>query len=114
MYQRITFAKLIPGRGPELGEFFDREIASKQRQVLGNWRELLLEDDESPGEVRYFSCWHEKAHADAYSAVGGFERTAALMRPFFSEDPVVHHYDTFGYSRPLVGGQTDPREAVAG
>jgi len=101
MYNRITFAKLVPGRGPELGEFFEREIASQQRKVRGNWRELLLEDDEYPGEVRYFSVWHEKTYADAYEADGGFERTAALMRPFFSEDPVVHNFDTHGYYRPL-------------
>jgi hypothetical protein len=114
MYQRIIFAKLVPGRGPELGALFEREIAPKQRKVLGNWRELLLEDDQYPGEVRYFSCWHEKHFADAYESAGGFAKTAALMRPFFDQEPVVHHYDTFGYSRPLGEGQIDPREAVAG
>src|SRR4051794_26361449 len=114
MYQRITFAKLVPGRGPELGALFEREIAPKQRKVLGNWRELLLEDDEYSGEVRYFSCWHEKRFAEEFGAVGGFEKTAPLMRPFFAEEPMVPHFRTFGYSRPLGDGQIDPREAVAG
>jgi hypothetical protein len=101
MYNRITFAQLVPGRGAELGEFFEREVAAEQRKVRGNWRELLLEDDEYPGEIRYFSVWYEKKYADMYAASGGFERTARVLRTFFTEDPVVQEYDTYGYSRPL-------------
>jgi quinol monooxygenase YgiN len=101
VYNRITFARLVPGRGAELGEFFEREVAAAQRKVRGNWRELLLEDDEQPGEIRYFSVWHEKKYADAYAANGGFSATARLLRPFFTEDPVTHEYDTYGYFRPM-------------
>lgn len=107
MYNRITFAQLQPGRGAELGEFFEREVATEQRKVRGNWRELLLEDDEHLGEVRYFSVWYEKKYADAYAAAGGFERTERLLRTFFTEDPVVHEYDTYGYSRPLPNESTE-------
>lgn len=106
MYNRITFAKLVPGRGAELGEVFEREIAAQQK-VRGNWRELILEDDGHPGEIRYFSVWYEKEYADAYAAGGGFERTARLMRTFFTEDPVVREYDTYGYSRPLPDESTE-------
>lgn len=101
MYNRITFAKMLPNHGSELGEFFEREIAAKQRQIRGNWRELLLEDDDHPGEIRYFSVWYEKEYADAYAATGGFDRTASALRPFLTEDAIVKEFDTYGYHRPL-------------
>lgn len=107
MYNRITFAKMLPGKGAELGEFFEREIATRQRKIRGNWRELLLEDDEHPRELRYFSAWYEKSYADAYATSGGFDRTEAALRPFLIEDPVVREFDTFGYHRALPDESAD-------